>query len=74
MCREMDAIYREGEMRGELRGEKRGEERGRIEGRREGQAEKAKEMALSLANMGISAEQIAEAAKVSVNLVQEWLS
>jgi predicted transposase YdaD len=38
MCREMDAIYREGEMRGEmrgeLRGEKRGEERGRIEGRR----------------------------------------
>ena len=70
MCREMDAIYREGEMRGELRGEKRGEERGRIKG----QAEKAKEMALSLANMGISAEQIAEAAKVSVNLVQEWLS
>ena len=66
MCREMDAIYREGEMRGELRGE----ERGRIKG----QAEKAKEMALSLANMGISAEQIAEAAKVSVNLVQEWLS
>ena len=70
MCREMDAIYREGEMRGELRGEKRGEERGRIKG----QAEKAKEMAISLANMGISAEQIAEAAKVSVNLVQEWLS
>ncbi len=70
MCREMDAIYHEGEMRGELRGEKRGEERGRIKG----QAEKAKEMAISLANMGISAEQIAEAAKVSVNLVQEWLS
>ena len=74
MCREMDAIYREGEMRGEMRGEKRGEERGRIEGRKEGQMEKAKEMAISLANKGISAEQIAEAAKVSVNLVQEWLS
>ena len=66
MCHEMDTIYREGE--------ERGEKRGRIEGRREGQAEKAKEMALSLANMGISIEQIAEAAKVSVNLVQEWLS
>ena len=62
MCREMDAIYREGEMRGELRGE----ERGRIKGQAE--------MALSLANMGIPVEQIAEAAKVSVNLVQEWLS
>ena len=70
MCREMDAIYREGELRGELRGEKRGEERGRVKGRREGQAE----MALSLANMGIPVEQIAEAAKVSVSLVQEWLS
>ena len=35
---------------------------------------KAKEMALSLADMGLSAERIAEAAKVSVNLVQEWLS
>ena len=70
MCREMDEIYREGELRGELRGEKRGEERGRVKGRREGQAE----MALSLANMGIPVEQIAEAAKVSVSLVQEWLS
>lgn len=74
MCREMDAIYREGEMRGEMRGELRGEKRGEERGRIKGQAEKAKEMALSLANMGISAEQIAEAAKVSVNLVQEWLS
>ena len=62
MCREMDAIYREGEMRGE--------ERGRIEG----QMEKAKEMAISLADKGISVEHIAEAAKVSVNLVQGWLS
>ena len=62
MCREMDAIYHEGEMRGE--------ERGRIEG----QMEKAKEMAISLADKGISVEHIAEAAKVSVNLVQGWLS
>lgn len=66
MCREMDAIYHEGEIRGE--------KRGRIEGHREGREEKAKEMAHSLAGMGMPAEQIAEAAKVSVNLVKEWLS
>ncbi|HIT42945.1 MAG TPA: Rpn family recombination-promoting nuclease/putative transposase [Candidatus Caccovicinus merdipullorum] len=62
MCREMDAIYHEGEIHGE--------KRGRIEGREE----KAKEMAHSLASMGMPAEQIAEAAKVSVNLVKKWLS
>ena len=32
-----------------------------------------KNMAMSLAGMGLSAEKIAEAAKVSVQLVQEWL-
>ena len=40
----------------------------------EGEMKKAKEMALSLADMGLSAEKIAEAAKVSVKLVQEWLT
>ena len=62
MCREMDAIYNEGE------------KRGRAQGVAEGELKRAKEMALSLADMGLSAERIAEAAKVSVNLVQEWLS
>ena len=62
MCREMDAIYNEGE------------KRGRAQGVAEGELKKAKEMALSLADMGLTAERIAEAAKVSVNLVQEWLS
>lgn len=33
-----------------------------------------KEMALSLAQMGLSPEKIAEAAKVSVSLVQEWIA
>ena len=32
-----------------------------------------KNMAMSLAGMGLSAEKIAEAAKVSVQMVQEWL-
>ena len=62
MCREMDAIYNEGE------------KRGRAQGVAEGELKKAKEMVLSLADMGLTAERIAEAAKVSVNLVQEWLS
>ena len=39
-----------------------------------GVEEMCKEMAFSLSHMGLPAEQIAEAAKVSVNLVQEWLS
>lgn len=33
-----------------------------------------KEMARSLAEMGVSADKIAQAAKVSIELVQEWLS
>lgn len=39
-----------------------------------GEMKKAKEMALSLASMGISVEKIAEAAKVSLETVQNWLS
>lgn len=40
----------------------------------EREMEKAKDMALSLAKMGISLEKIAEAAKVSTEVVQEWLN
>ena len=58
MCKEMDKIYSEGEQRGEERGEMK----------------KAKEMALSLAEMGIPVEKIAQAAKVSAQVVEEWLS
>ena len=47
---------------------------GREEGIREGILINKKEMALSLSARGISAERIAEAAKVSVALVQDWLS
>lgn len=46
----------------------------REEGKIEGEMKKAKEMALSLAQMGISIEKIAEAAKVSTEVVQEWLN
>ena len=70
MCREMDEIYNEGA--------KLGEERGRIQGIAEGLAagemKKAKETALALAEKGMSVADIADIVKVSVKLVQEWLS
>ena len=66
MCREMDEIYNEGAERGRVQGI--------AEGLAAGELKAKKEMALSLASMGVSVERIAEAAKVSVKLVQEWLS
>lgn len=70
MCREMDEIYNEGA--------KLGEERGRVQGIAEGLAagemKKAKETALTLADRGMSVSDIADIVKVSVKLVQEWLS
>ena len=69
MCKEMDQIYQEGA----VQGRKEGRAEGRVEGRIEGEMTAKKNMAMSLAGMGLSAEKIAEAAKVSVQLVQEWL-
>ena len=57
MCKEMDQIYQEGA----------------LQGRVEGEMTAKKDMALSLAEMGLPVEKIAEAAKVSAKLVQEWL-
>ncbi len=57
MCREMEQIYSEGE--------KRGIELGALE--------KARETAISLAGMGLSADKIAEAVKISEDVVKEWL-
>ena len=57
MREEMEKIYSEGRTEG------------RLEGRMEGQ----RKMALSLANMGMPSEKIAEAAGVSVELVEGWI-
>lgn len=46
---------------------------GRAEGRVEGELEKAKDMAIRLADMGVPVEKIAEAAKVTVDMVTQWL-
>ena len=70
MCREMEKIYCEGEERGRTLGRAEG----RAEGIVAGELKAKREMALSLAQMGLSGERIAEAAKVSAALVQEWLA
>lgn len=62
MCREMDEIYNEGA------------ERGRAKGLAVGEMKKARETALTLADRGMSVSDIADIVKVSVKLVQEWLS
>ena len=52
--------------------ERYGDEK-RAEGKAEGKAEGRKEMALSLFQMGVPIEKIAEAAKLDVGLVKNWL-
>ena len=66
MCREMDEIYNEGA--------KRGRDEGIAQGIEFGEMKAKKETALTLAEKGMSAADIADIVKVSVKLVQEWLS
>ncbi len=47
--------------------------KGRQEGRREGEMKKAREMACSLFDMGVSVEKIAAAARVSIDVVKQWV-
>lgn len=54
--------------------EQKGRKEGLQKGRQEGELEAKQEMAVSLARMGISIEDIAEAAKVSVHEVKQWLA
>ena len=70
MCEEMEKIYSEGRTEGRLEGRMEGRLEGRLEVRMEGQ----RKMALSLANMGMPSEKIAEAAGVSAEMVETWLS
>ena len=62
MCQEMDEIYNEGIMRGEKIGEKRGEKKAK------------KATAISLAEMGLSVEQIARGVKENVSIVRGWIA
>ena len=58
MCREMEKIYQEG----------------REEGIVTGEMKKARETAISLAEMGITVEKIAQAVRMSVTIVQDWIA
>ena len=78
MCRGLDGMIADGIQKGLQEGLQKGIQegiqKGIQKGIREGETRKAKEMSLSLSAMGLSAEKIAEAARVRVSLVQEWLS
>ena len=58
MCKDMEEIYNEG----------------RESGFEEGAEKKAKEMVQSFAKMGFPVQQIAEAAQVTVEVVQSWIA
>ena len=70
MCKEMEQIYSEGK----LQGEAQGRSQGIAEGLAAGEMKARKETALALAERGMTVTDIADIVKVSVRLVQEWLS
>ena len=66
VCQGIQEMIQEGKLEGRTEGRK--------EGRKEGREEGKKEMSLSLASMGIPVEKIAEAAEVSIEQMEEWLT
>ena len=66
MCRDMEEIYSEGM--------EKGIESGRLLGFEEGAEKKAKEIVQSLAKMGFSVQQIAEIAKITIEVAQSWIA
>jgi predicted transposase/invertase (TIGR01784 family) len=61
MCQIANDIYEEGR------------EQGIEQGIEQGELLKAKDMAYNLARMGVSLDKIAEAAKVSIQIIRQWL-
>ena len=61
MCKEFEEIYNEGEQSGFLRGEQSGKLKAK------------KETTLSLLEMGMSVEQIAQAVNLSIETIQDWI-
>ena len=70
MCEFLDRV----ENRGIEKGLSEGITKGRNEGLREGRTEAKQEIAFSLQGMGMPVEKIAEAVKVSVETVKQWLA
>lgn len=78
MCEVSEKIYQEGIEAGRISGLREGRseglKEGRNEGLKEGRLESQKETAKNLFDIGMSADAIAQALRVSVKVVQEWLS
>lgn len=70
MCDVLDRI----ELKGRQEGRREGRQEGRQEGLQEGQKIAKREMAVSLASMGFPMEKIAEAAKVDVEIIKQWIA
>ena len=70
MCREMEKIYQEGREEGIETGYVRGMETGIVAG----EMKAKKETVISLAEMGITVEKIAQAVRMSVTIVQDWIA
>ena len=66
MCKAIQGMIQDGRLEGIQEGIKRG--------RGEGEIKAKKEIAVSLSAMGMFVEKIAEATKVGIDTVKEWLS
>ena len=74
MCEFLDRVENRGIEKGLSEGLREGLTKGRNEGLREGRSEAKREIAFSLQGMGMPVEKIAEAVKVSVETVKQWLA
>ena len=74
MCREMEKIYQEGREEGREEGIETGYVRGMETGIVAGEMKAKKEAVISLAEMGITVEKIAQAVRMSVTIVQDWIT
>lgn len=70
MCKAIQGMIQDGRLEGIQEGIQEGIKRGRGEG----EIKAKKEIAVSLSAMGMSVEKIAEATKVGIDTVKEWLS
>ena len=77
MCEVLDRIENRGIQQGRMQGIEQGRiqgiEQGRIQGIEQGRMQEKKENALTLHELGMNEEFIAQALKVSVEVVRQWL-
>ena len=74
MCEFLDRVENRGIEKGLSEGLTKGRNEGLREGVQKGEAIAKREIAFSLQGMGMPVEKIAEAVKVSVETVKQWLA